>query len=144
VPAGVISGEIFAGELLIRFTQRLRLLVPGNTELMRQHLRPICPHLEWFCRDQRLWETIDCQLTHANNSPCAACGMRKSRRECSTCFQVSIRELDDSKTEVRVEAWKYLGPCETPYDPKWRNQAEPRCTKPLGTSITATQWASED
>jgi hypothetical protein len=74
---GTVWGEIVAGELIVRFDQRLRLLVPSNIELVRRRLRPVCLHLDWLCGDQTLWETIGCGLSHARNSPCAECSMRK-------------------------------------------------------------------
>jgi hypothetical protein len=141
---GTIWGEIEAGQLLLRFNQRLRLLASGNIKLIHRRLRPICPHLEWGHGDKTLWEAINCRLSHANNLPCAECRMPKCCRECSTWFYAGVRELEDSETEFRIEAWKFLGACETPYDPKWRRQAWPRCKNPIKTSVTAAEWASED
>jgi hypothetical protein len=141
---GTVWGEIVAGELIVRFDQRLRLLVPSNIELVRRRLRPVCLHLDWLCGDQTLWETIDCGLSHARNSPCAECSMRKPCRECSTWFQVGVQELKESETELQIKAWKYLGTCETPYHPKWRKQAKPQRKDTAVKSVTAAQWASED
>ena len=141
---GTVWGEIVAGELVVRFDQRLRLLVPSNIELVRRRLRPVCLHLDWLCGDQTLWETIDCGLSHARNSPCTECSMRKPCRECSTWLQVGVQKLKESETELQVKAWKYLGTCETPYDPKWRKQAKPERQDTAVKSITAAQWASED
>lgn len=83
---GTIWGEIVAGQLLLRFNQRLCLLAPASVRCIQDRLRPICPHLEWFGKDPSLWDTIGCRLSHAKNSPCGECSMPKSCRECSTWF----------------------------------------------------------
>jgi hypothetical protein len=141
---GIIWGEVVAGELLVRFNQRLRLLVPGNIKLIHRRLRPICLHLEWLGGDRTLSETIGCRLSHANNLPCAECSKHKSCRECSTWFHVGVLQFEGSQKEFQIEAWKYLGICETPYDPEWCKQAKLPYKNPLNTSVTATQWALED
>lgn len=142
---GTVWGDIVAGELVLRFDQRLRLLVPSNIELIRKRLRPVCLHFYWLGGDQTLWEAIDCGLSHAGDSLCAECSMRKPCPECSTLFQVGVQEpKKDSETEIQVKAWKYLGTCETPYDPEWRKQAKPQPQRKdtVFKPVTAAQWAS--
>ena len=140
----VLWSRIVAGELLVRVKTRVRLLGPWNSGLVNNQMPPVCPHLEYYCQDQTLWQTIDCRMSHANKLPCARCKMRKACRECSTWFRVDVQELENFETEVQIDVWKYLGTCETPYDPKWREQAEPRCSNAFKVSTTAAQWASED
>lgn len=138
-----IRAEIVAGELVVHVYQKLRLLGQWNMELIKHRMDPICPHLELFSRDQILWQTIGCRLSHMNDLPRAKCSMWRSCQECRTRFQVDVQELENLQVEIQVYASKYLGPCETPYDPKWREQAEPRCRKATRIPTTAAQWASE-
>ena len=143
---GDLRCEIVAGQLLLRFSQKLGLLIPTNIRSIQALVRQICPHLRWLGGDPTLLDTAKCRLSHLSNSSCSGCSMLKCCRECSTWFLVGARELDGSKTELLIEAWKYLGSCETPYDPRWRKQAQPQCPKSIfNPSITtAAQWASED
>lgn len=141
--------EIAAGQLILRFDQKLRLPALSNTELMDitgKLLRPVCHHTGYhFIKpdEQHLWETVECALSHGHNPPCADCSMRKRCRECSTWFQVGVQELKGSGTEVWIQAWKYLGTCEIPYDPKWRKQAKRWFEDDKIKLITAAQWPSE-
>ncbi len=144
---GALRCEIVAGQLLLRFSQKLEFPVPTNIRSIQTLLREICPHLHWFGGDPNfLSDAIKCRLSHVSNSSCSGCSMLKCCRKCSTWFLVGARELEGSKTELLIEAWKYLGSCETPYDPKWRKQAEPWCSEPILNPpiTTAAQWASED
>lgn len=141
---GSIWGEIVAGQLLLRFTQRFCMLPEHSIRDIQTGLHSICPHLEWLGKDKALWETIKCGLSHANKSPCTGCGMLKSCRECSTWFLTGVRELEGSKTELLIEAWKYLGSCETPFDPKWRKHARPLKRLIVRKLKDAGLWIPED
>jgi hypothetical protein len=55
-----------------------------------------------------------------------------------------VQELKESETEIQIKAWKYLGTCETSYDPKWRKQAKLQRKDTAVKSVTAAQWASKD
>ncbi|KAF7504095.1 hypothetical protein GJ744_002860 [Endocarpon pusillum] len=138
--------EIVAGQLLLRFSQELGLLIPTNNRSIQVLLRYICPHLQWLDGDPSLRDTIKCRLSHFSNSTCSGCSMLKCCRECSTWFLVAARELDSSKTELLIEAWKYLGGCEKPYDPKWHKQAQQWGPGSISNPsiTTAAQWALAD
>ena len=132
-----IRAEIVADELVVHVHQKLRLLGPWNTELIQHRMDPICPHLEFFCRDQTLWQTIGCRLSHINDPPYAECSMWRHCQECRTRFLVDAQELENLQVEIQLYASKHLSTCETPCDPKWRKQAEPRCRKATNISTTA-------
>jgi hypothetical protein len=118
----VTWAEIVAGELLIRMTTKLCLHCTWDIQFIQSRILTPCHHLD---RYEILWETILCRVSHADNEPCKDCAKWKSCRGCATWFLVDISEHENSDIEIRIDVNKYLGPCETPFDPKWRNQTDP-------------------
>jgi hypothetical protein len=122
--------EIIAGELLIRMTQKWRLHGTWDIQYLRSTVFPPCIH---YCLGESLfWKTIRCRVYHPNNEPCEDCGKWITCHECTTSFLVDMLEHENSDVEIRVDIRKNLGSCESPFDPKWRQQTDP-----------STEWATE-
>ena len=120
----VHTADIVEGELLIHSKHTLRLFKDWDVSSIRVNLPDFCRHLiDLYC-DSIFAQTLRCRLSHANRLPCIKCKKRKHCPDCSTSFQVDIRTLETLVTEVQVDVWRCLGSCESPFNPKWRGQAE--------------------
>lgn len=119
-----VTASIVAGDLLLQIKYTLRLLKNWNISLIRRNFPALCPHLVDYFRDSIFAQALRCRLSHVNKLPCIECKKQKHCLECSTSFQVEIRTLQNLVTEVRVDVWRCLGSCESPFDSKWRRQAD--------------------
>ena len=120
----VVTADIVEGELLIRIKYTLGLLKAWDIKLIRWNLPEFCPHLHDRYNDSVFAQNLRCRLSYANRLPCVECKKRKSCPKCSTSYQLEIRTLITLVTEVEIDVWRCLGSCESPFDPKWRSQAE--------------------
>jgi len=97
----------------------------------------MCPHLRCVYRDESLWKRIRCRMSHGRSQSCADCTGIKQCQCCST--EVIIACLDSNGSPrgraFYITAWKDLGPCDTPFDIRWRTQIRPAYNKlPIPTS----------
>ena len=129
-----VWGSIFMGELLVRVNSKLQLPSPPDVSLVRHWIPEICPHLLGLDHESFTSEMILCRPCHAGRLPCVECSKRRSCRKCSTWFQVKGRDLGKLGTEIQIDIWKYLGHCESPFDPMWRNQIDSLCLDAPKTS----------
>lgn len=121
----VVTANIAAGELVLQIKYSLRLIKHWDISLIRTTIRGICPHLVDCYIDSIFAQALRCRLSHGNGLPCIECKKQKHCLECSTSFHVDTRTLDDLVTEVQVDVWRCLGSCKSPFDSKWRTQANP-------------------
>ena len=120
----VHTADIVEGELLIHIKHTLRLLKDWDISSIRWNFPEFCPHTIEDYRDSVFAQTLRCRLGHANRLPCIECKKRMVCPKCSTSYQVDIRTLKNLVTEVQVDVWRCLGSCESPFNSKWRKQAE--------------------
>ena len=120
----MLTADIIEGELLIHIKHTLRLFKDWDVSTIRLSLPGFCRHLVDRYIDSIFAQTLRCRLSHANRLPCIECKKRKHCPSCSTSFQVNIRTLENLVTEVQVDVWRCLGPCESPFNSKWREQVE--------------------
>ena len=125
-----IWARIVLGELLVRVNSKLRLPSPSDINLIRYRIPGICHHLRGLDQRSFVLQTILCRPCHAGRLPCVECSKRRSCRKCSTWFQLNGRELETPGIEIEINIWRYLGSCETPFDPKWRSQTDSLCSAP--------------
>ena len=118
-----VTARIVAGELFLQVKYTLKLLKSWDAFLILSNIQNFCPHILGF-RDSIFAQALRCRLSHADQLPCIECKEQKHCRECSTSFRLGIRTLRQSVTEVQVDIWRCLGSCESPFDPKWRRQAD--------------------
>ena len=110
------------GELLVRINSRLRLATQEDINKLRYSVPWVCCHLRELYQGRTCFQRILCQPCHDGGLPCGECSGMRCCNECSTWFQVCGRELTKSRREIRIDVWKYLGKCETPFDKKWSSQ----------------------
>lgn len=120
----MVTANIVAGELLLQIKYTLRLLKNWDISLIRMEILELCPHLVDRFRDSIFAQALRCRLSHANRLPCIECKKQKHCLECPTSSQVDLRTLEILVTEVQVDVWRCLGSCESPFDSKWRRQAD--------------------
>lgn len=120
----VVAANIVAGELLLQIKYALRLLKNWDISLIRMNIPELCPHLVDRFRDSIFAQALRCRPSHANRLPCIECKKQKHCLECSPSLQEDTRALENLVTEVQVDVWRCLGSCESPFDSKWRRQAD--------------------
>ena len=116
--------DIVGGELLIHTKHTLRLFRDWDVSSIRMKFPAFCSHLMDRWNDSVFAQTLRCRLSHANRLPCIECAKLKHCRSCPTSFKLDVRTLETLVTEVRVDVWRCLGPCESPFSSKWHAQAQ--------------------
>lgn len=122
----VVTAKIVDGELLLQIKHTLRLLKKWDISLIRTIIPEICPHIFDRYPGSIYAQAFRCCLSHANTLPCIERKKQKHCLECATSYSVNVQTLDDVVTEVQVDVWRCLGSCESPFDSKWRMQANRR------------------
>lgn len=86
----------------------------------------VCPHWESFDRHRNLAKVLLCQLSRETNNPCNECTRMIQCRWCTTEFIVSVLDSTWSPNgrAIYIRAWKNLGPCQTPFDIRWRTHIQ--------------------
>ena len=123
---GVLTAKIVACNLLLQITYTLRLLEDWDISLIRHTIPKLCPHLVDHTDDDSIFaQALQCRLSHVNDFLCIECRNKKHCRKCTTSFQMDIRKREDLATEVQVDVWRCLGPCDSPFDSEWSFHADP-------------------
>ena len=128
-----IWGEICNGKLVVRISKslnsRFNLVTPGNVDHVATCLYDsICPHQDFdhkFCKRRFGGITHLWCVAHDRELPCGeCCSGRKCCRECLTLYEIKEVQRGYQKVELEVEIWNCLGPCESPWDPQWRQRVD--------------------
>lgn len=142
---GNVRSFIEKGNLYVRTRSTLRLPDSCGMGLIQQWMLPVCNHLESYCCNQTLWDTIKCRLNQGHTERCTKCKKRNACGQCITWYQVKIkRDRANKEVVLRLLVWKDLGACETPFDREWREHAEPRLRSVVIGPTRAAHWASDD
>ena len=101
-----------------------RILLRHNEDLYHVlDLYPeVCPH--WRCmEDHNLTRVLRCQWSHGtSHHSCATCSGMIRCRWCATEFIIAVVNSTWSFNgrAIYITAWKDFGPCQTPFDMRWR------------------------
>ena len=116
-----ISSRIAQNNLLLKLEWRVPLC-HGEKFIAYRHVLNPCVHWDHLDREERLSRLIDCQTRHGPGQPCSACTGLRQCEFCSTEFIVACLASDWSPggQAIYLTSWKNLGPCETPFDNRWR------------------------
>ena len=120
---------IVANELLLRVESRAMVDL-----FFFQNITAICPHLNNSLMTPLSSRTF-CRLRHFDRGeqPCSDCLGLKKCKWCETEYEIELEQSQWGTTLV-ITAWKNLGPCSSPSDPKLRSQAV----------FPGTPWLDED
>lgn len=156
-PYALCCARIANRELLVKIQYRISLFHDDDDHHHVQSAVPrICSHWDSSGEHRNLKKLIDrmlfCSSTHEATKDCALCTSVIECRWCVTEFVVSIVKSAWLCYEpvVYITAWRYLGPCQTPFDMYWRTHTSPKCerpppSKPLvhftpGSNMRAFEW----
>lgn len=82
----------------------------------------VCPH--WKCMANRnLTRLLQCQWSHGtSHHSCARCSGMIQCRWCATEFTIALVNSTWSSNgrALYITAWRDFGPCQTPFDMRWR------------------------
>jgi len=118
-----ISARIAFDELILRVRFRIPMVFNKLLEDIRWNDVEICPHLCATAHNARLQNLLICNLSHGSNSKCSSCTIPKHCHWCATEYLLETHSFRDKGLVVVVTAWKNLGMCRTPLDPKWQGHA---------------------
>ena len=126
---GTIKAEIVPDELVLRIKHTIRLPKNRNVYWIRTKIGSLCPHDRKFS-DKVFTQAFQCALNHRDGLPCVECQKQKCCPECSTSLHVDLGNPKNRPTVVQVNVSRNLGSCESPFDLKWRKQADPYRSSP--------------
>ncbi|MCJ1257520.1 hypothetical protein MMC24_005346 [Lignoscripta atroalba] len=136
IPHGCTSARIANGNLLVKLEWRI-LLHHGEGFRRLTSLSPDnCPHLQCCSIEDKITRRIRCLMDHGPGQYCAVCTGIKQCQHCSTEFVIACLDSSWSPQShafspgqaisrgqaVYVTAWENFGPCDTPFDIRWRSQ----------------------
>ena len=101
-----------------------RILLRHNDDLYKvlDHYPEVCPH--WMrMEEDNLTPLLRCQWSHGTSQhSCDKCSGMIQCRWCATEFIVALVNSTWSPNgrALYITAWKNFGPCQTPFDMRWR------------------------
>lgn len=122
-----VSARIANDHLLVKLEWRILLHRGEGFRYISSLCQNVCAHWTCVLDDDNLSKRIRCQMSHRPGQSCPDCtGMIHCQR-CST--EIIVAFLDSNWSSegqaVYITAWKNLGPCDTPFDIRWRTQVWP-------------------
>jgi hypothetical protein len=113
--------RIVDGNLLVKVEYRMLLHHGQSFRQARHNLPHLCPHFRRYYED-----VYSCQFQYRVCHGCAECVGLTRCRVCGTEITVANSSSDwmPNGRAIHVTAWKNLGPCDTPVDPRWRTQVK--------------------
>lgn len=117
-----VSARIAKNELLVKLEWRILLHQGEGFSRVRRVFPHVCPHWRCTIDDHALSRRISCQISHGPGQTCVQCTGMKQCQDCSTEFITAYLESNWTRQghAVYVTAWKNYGPCDTPFDLRWR------------------------
>jgi hypothetical protein len=127
VPYAYCCARIANEHLLVKLEYRILLRRDANFDQVHLVFPAVCPHWKCFDEDQGLAKVLRCHLSHKSNNPCAECIRMVQCQWCATEFVVAFLDSTWSFNghALYITAWKDLGPCQTPFDSRWRAHTLP-------------------
>lgn len=131
VPYAFCCARITNGHLLVKI--EYRILLPDDQSVFPQ----VCAHGDYLGKRQTFKKMLDRMLfgsfTHEAGSP-GAC--RTAVVRCRLCATESVISVVASAWSCNgralyITAWRNFGPCQTPFDTRWRTHISPTCERSL-------------
>lgn len=124
IPHGHTSARIVNNSLLVKLDWRIPLRLGEGFSRARVFNPNVCRHWRCVLHDDNLSERIRCQLGHGLGQSCAKCTGLQQCQRCSTEFVMGCLDSNWSPQGrvIYITAWRDLGPCDTPFDTRWRSQ----------------------
>ena len=122
-----ITAAVVEEGLLVQRGSKVQLPQGWDTDFIEGALLDmrICPHVYSFLAGEKpSSDMIICCLSHKSDQPRADFKRWKSCNRCRTRFRFEIEELNTPELCVQLVVYKWLGSCETPLDPVWRNHCD--------------------
>ena len=117
--ATTVAAAVVDDGLLLQWNSKWRLLPDWDIDCIERELPFVCPHIHLRIGQIPMLDIITCCVNHVPDLPCVECKRWKSCNECRTRFRLDIRELKTLETWAHLDVYKWLGDCETPFDPTW-------------------------
>ena len=122
-----ITPQIFENALVMHIKSSIRLPRPNSLDVgsIKYKLPEVCPHITdlGLDYDKILTNALRCRLSHKTAASCVKCSSWYSCDTCQNWFSVDVRDLEpgflSADVSVHLDVRKWLGPCETPFDPVW-------------------------
>lgn len=124
IPHGHTSAPIVDKNLLTKLEWRIPIRYDDGFRRVSRLGPDVCSHWKCLNADDNLSALIRCQMGHGPGQSCGKCSGMKQCQSCSTEFTIAYLESDwpPGGRAVYVTAWKDFGPCDTPFDIRWRSQ----------------------
>lgn len=117
------TARIAFDELILQVRFRIPMIFNKRLEDIRWDEVEVCPRLIATAHNARLQNLLLCNLSHKSSSKCPCCTIPKRCHWCATEYLLEAHSFKDLGLVVVVTAWKNLGTCRTPFDPKWQEHA---------------------
>lgn len=119
-----VSARIAKDNLLVKLEWRIVLRQGDDFHRVGCFFPDVCPHWQCLKDYHNLLKRVRCQMSHGPGRFCVQCAGMKQSQFCSTEFVVAYLESNWSPRgqAVYITAWKNFGPCDTPFDTRWRSQ----------------------
>lgn len=122
IPFAHCYARIANGKLLTKLEYRILLRHYEDLYQVLAHYPEICPHWRRVEEDN-LTPLLRCQWSHGTSPhSCDKCSGMIQCRWCATEFIVALVNSTWSPNgrALYITAWKDFGPCQTPFDMRWR------------------------
>lgn len=118
------SARIANDNLIMKMEYRVLLRRGDGYKKISLLCENVCPHWRRTMDDYNLAIKMRCQMSHEPAQSCPDCAGMVQCQNCSTEFIVAFLDCNWSPRgqAVYVTAWRNLGPCDTPFDIRWRTQ----------------------
>ena len=121
-----IKVSILNSELAMRVSAVIHLSDITRFNCLRYRMPQICVHLNRLYAGPFHLQEVLCHDCHSTGKICGDCGGLRCCKQCGTLFELEAKEIgtEGSRREIRITIWKFLGPCTSPFEPKWSSQVE--------------------
>ena len=136
IPYAHTSARIANNNLLVKLEWRILLRQGEDSERVGRLSPDVCSHWRSLLHDDNVLTIVRSQLDRGPNS-CS--GMRQCQ-QCWTEFVLACVDCNQAPggLAVYITAWKDFGPCDTPFDVRWRSQIWPIYNSLPSVAATAT------
>lgn len=122
IPFAHCYARIANEKLLTKLEYRILLRDGEDLDKVLSHYPEICPHWRRVEEDN-LTPLLRCLWSHGTSQPsCGKCSGMIQCRWCATEFTIALVNSNWSPggRAFYITAWKNFGPCQTPFDMRWR------------------------
>lgn len=118
------SARIANDDLIMKLEYRYILDRGEGYDESRILCEHVCPHWKRGTSYDDLTKRTRCLMSHESGQSCPGCTGMVQCQSCSTEFIVALLDCNWSPggRALYFTVWKNLGPCDTPFDIRWRSQ----------------------